>query len=103
MSQAMTAEDIFSQVQQMPAKERFTFFSLIATNAFQENNFTHDQVFGHLKKAQFSGDEAAEYLEISLPTLRRYVQSGKLKPAQMMGRNQLFSTADLRRLKQKLS
>ena len=103
MSQVMTAEDIFSQVQQMPAKERIKFFSLIAANVFQENDFTHAQVVGHLKKAHFSADEAAEYLEISLPTLRRYVQSGKLKPAQMMGRNQLFSTADLRRLKQKLS
>jgi excisionase family DNA binding protein len=60
---------------------------------------THEEVFGHLKNTRFSGEQAAEYLEVSLPTLRRYVQSGRLKPSHIVGRSQLFSTADLRRLK----
>jgi excisionase family DNA binding protein len=98
MTLAMTAEDIFSHVQQMPAKERIRFFSLIATSAFKENS-THEEVFGHLKNTRFSAEQAAEYLEVSLPTLRRYVQSGRLKPSHVVGRSQLFSTADLRRLK----
>ncbi|NQW69149.1 MAG: helix-turn-helix domain-containing protein, partial [Betaproteobacteria bacterium] len=51
----------------------------------------------------FSAEEAAEYLEVSLPTLRRYVQSGKLRPSNVMGRSQLFSSTDLRLFKQKLS
>jgi excisionase family DNA binding protein len=51
----------------------------------------------------FSAEEAAEYLEVSVPTLRRYVQSGKLKPSAVIGRSQLFSSNDLRLLKQKLS
>jgi excisionase family DNA binding protein len=59
----------------------------------------HEQVFGHLKNTRFSAEQAAEYLEVSLPTLRRYVQSGRLKPSHVVGRSQLFSTADLRRLK----
>jgi excisionase family DNA binding protein len=98
MTLAMTAEDIFSHVQQMPAKERIRFFSLIATSAFKEDS-THEEVFGHLKNTRFSAEQAAEYLEVSLPTLRRYVQSGRLKPSHVVGRSQLFSTADLRRLK----
>jgi excisionase family DNA binding protein len=98
MTLAMTAEDIFSHVQQMPAKERIRLFSLIATSAFKEDS-THEEVFGHLKNTRFSAEQAAEYLEVSLPTLRRYVQSGRLKPSHVVGRSQLFSTADLRRLK----
>jgi excisionase family DNA binding protein len=60
---------------------------------------THEAVFGHLKNTRFPAEQAAEYLEVSLPTLRRYVQSGRLKPSHVVGRSQLFSTADLRRLK----
>lgn len=102
MSFAMTAEDMFNQVKQMPTKERIKFFSLIAINAFQESNFTHEQVFGHLRNDTFSAEEAAEYLEVSMPTFRRYVQSGKIQPKELIGRSQLFATIDLRKLKQKL-
>jgi excisionase family DNA binding protein len=102
MTQLMTAEDLFAQVQKMPAKERLKFFSLVAINAFKETEYTHDQVFGHLKTEAFSAEEAAEYLEISIPTLRRYVQSGRLKPSTTIGRSQLFSSADLKLLKQKI-
>jgi len=47
----------------------------------------------------FSAWEAAEYLEVSVPTLRRYVQSGKLVPSHVVGRNQMFSTQTLRAFK----
>ena len=103
MTQYMTAEDLFAHVQKMPSKERIKFFSLIAINAFKETEYTHEQVFGHLRNATFSAEEAAEFLEISLPTLRRYVQTGKLKPASLIGRSQLFSSSDLKLLKQKIS
>ena len=63
----------------------------------------HQQVFGHLEHDSFSAAEAAEYLEISLPTLRRYVQSGKLKPSQVIGRNPLFATSELRQFKRQKS
>jgi excisionase family DNA binding protein len=102
MNYAMTAEDMFDQVKKMPTKERVKFFSLIAINAFQESNFTHEQVFGHLRNDTFSAEEAAEYLEVSIPTFRRYVQSGKIQPKEIIGRSQLFATIDLRKLKQKL-
>lgn len=103
MTQCMTAEDLFAHVQKMPSKERIKFFSLIAINAFQDNDYTHEQVFGHLRNATFSAEEAAEFLEISLTTLRRYVQAGRLKPTSIIGRNQLFSSADLKLLKQKMN
>lgn len=103
MSHSITAEDVFAQVKQMSSKERIKFFSLIAINAFKETDYSHEQVFGHLKNEAFSADEAAEYLEISIPTLRRYVQAGRLKPSAVIGRSQLFSSTDLKLLKQKLS
>jgi len=103
MTQYMTAEDLFAHVQKMSLKERIKFFSLIAINAFQDTDYTHEQVFRHLRNATFSAEEAAEFLEISVPTLRRYVQAGRLKPSSTLGRSQLFSTADLKLLKQKLS
>lgn len=62
----------------------------------------HEQVFGHLRNATFSAEEAAEFLEVSVPTFRQYVQAGKIKPADLIGRSQLFATADLRKLKLKL-
>ncbi len=63
----------------------------------------HEQVFGHLRTATFSAEEAAEFLEISLTPLRRYVQTGRLKPSSIIGRNQLFSSSDLKLLKQKIN
>ena len=95
----LTAEDLFSEMKRMPAGERLKFFTLLATNAFRDDDWSHDQVFGHLKNDVFSAGEAAEYLEVSVPTLRRYVQSGRLKPSTVVGRNQMFSTADLRAFK----
>mgnify|MGYP000110733017 CR=1 FL=1 len=102
MSNSITAEDIYAQVKKMSSKERIKFFSLIAINAFKETEYDHEQVFGHLRSETFSADEAAEYLEISIPTLRRYVQAGKLKPSAIIGRSQLFSSSDLKLLKQQL-
>ena len=99
MNHTLTAEDLFSEMRRMPTKERVKFFSLLTSNAFRDDDFTHEQVFGHLKQAAFSATEAAEYLEVSLPTLRRYAQAGKLRPSHTLGRNQMFSADDLRVLK----
>jgi len=86
-------------VRRMPAAERVRFFSLLTGNAFREDDFTHDQVFGHLQQEPFSASEAAEYLEVSVPTLRRYVQSGKLVPSHTVGRNHMFAANALRAFK----
>lgn len=102
MSHSMTAEDLLSQIAALPLTERLRFFNLLGSRLFQDDNFTHEQVFGHLAEAAFSAQEAAEYLEVSIATLRRYVQSGRLKPSQVIGRCQLFSTQDLKALKRSL-
>ena len=73
------------------------------SNASKISNYTHEQVFGHLRNATFSAKEAAEFLEVSLPTLGRYVQTGRLKPSAVIGCSQLFTSVDLRLLKQKLT
>ena len=66
-------------------------------------DFSHDQVFGHFQHEPFSAAEAAEYLEISIPTLRRHVQSGKLVPSHIICRNQMFSAQVLRVFKRSKS
>jgi excisionase family DNA binding protein len=99
MNHALTAQDLFSEMRRMPATERAKFFLLLSTNAFRDDDFSHEQVFGHLAREPLSAAEAAEYLEISLPTLRRYVQAGKLIPSHVVGRNQMFSANDLRAYK----
>jgi excisionase family DNA binding protein len=99
MNHALTAEDLYTEMKRMPTAERLRFFSLLASNAFREDDFTHDQVFGETHQEPFSASEAAEYLEVSVPTLRRYVQSGKLVPNHVVGRNQMFSAQTLRAFK----
>ena len=81
MSHALTAQDLFSEMMRMPATERVKFFSLLSTNAFRDDDFSHEQVFGHLERESLSAWEAAEYLELSLPTLRCHVQADKLRPS----------------------
>lgn len=99
MTPALTAEDLYREMRRMPASERVRFFSLLTSQAFATDEFTHEQVFGEIHQEPFSANEAAEYLEISLPTLRRYVQRGKLAPSHVVGRNQMFSAAALRNFK----
>ena len=102
MKQALRAQDLFIEMKRMPPAERLKFFSLLAAYAFRDDDFTHDQVFGQVNQEPFSASEAAEYLEVSLPTLRRHVQSGKLVPSHLVGRNQMFSAQALRRFKRGL-
>jgi excisionase family DNA binding protein len=102
MEHAMTAEELFATVKNMPSAERTRFFSLLGANAFQTENYSHEQVFGELAASGFTASEAAEYLEISIPTFRRYVQGGKLNPSHVVGRNQIFAAHDLKAFKRAL-
>jgi hypothetical protein len=73
MSQATTAQELFEDLQALPATERGKFFLLLESRAFQDDHFTHEEVFGHLAGRLFtvagsrrvSGDVGAE-----LPALR---------------------------------
>ena len=102
MAQVMTAEEILMELESMPFSERDRFFSMLGRCFFKNENLTHDQVFGELASTEFSSQEAAEYLEVSIATLRRYVQKGKLKPSRIIGRNQMFATQALKKFKRKL-
>ena len=42
----LSAEDLYTEMKRMPTSERVRFFSLLANNAFREDDFTHEQVFG---------------------------------------------------------
>lgn len=99
MPKLLTAEELVSEVKRMPPDERAKFFSLLGENAFREDDWTHEQVFGHLNNELFTAQEAADYIEVSLPTLRRYVQSGRLQPASVVGYNQFFDAVALRAFK----
>lgn len=102
MAHAMTAEDLFQDLKQMSTTERQKFFVILSTNAFRSDDMSHEQLFGHLTGDNFTAQEAAEYLEVSMSTFRRYVASGKLNPSSTVGRNQMFAVADLRIFKKAL-
>jgi len=102
MSHIMTAEELICELQIMPFSERGRFFSILGEQVFQGDNFTHQQMFGHLLHEEFSSKEAAEYLEVSIATFRRYVQSNKINPSNVYGRSQMFTTKDLKRFKRQL-
>ena len=59
----------------------------------------HSDLFAHLKDERFSVQEAAEFLEVSMPAFRRSVQSGELVAVEIVGSSQLFSSCDLRNFK----
>ena len=95
MSHALTAEDLFAEMKTMPATEWSRFFALLGEVLFPDDDSSHEQLFGHLVDAEFTAVEAAEYLEVSIPTFRRYVQGGNLNPSHRVGRSQMFATRDL--------
>lgn len=98
----MTAEELLQDLKTMPSAERSRFFSMLGNYFFRDDNANHEQVFGHLAGDQFTAQEAAEYLEVSMSTFRRYVHDRKLKPSSELGRNQMFATRDLKAFKRAL-
>ncbi|PUA18942.1 helix-turn-helix domain-containing protein [Glaciimonas sp. PCH181] len=98
----MTAEQLFDDLKTMPVNERSRFFTLLTSNAFGDENATHEQVFGHLATAELTAQEAAEYLEVSMSTFRRYVSDGKIKASSELGRNQLYAASELKMFKRAL-
>jgi len=102
MAHALTAEDLFQDLKKMPTTERQKFFVILSTNAFRGDDMSHEQLFGHLTGDNFTAQEAAEYLEVSMSTFRRFVGSGKLNPSSTVGRNKMFTVADLKAFKKAL-
>jgi hypothetical protein len=61
-----------------------------------------DELFARLASDTFTAREAAEYLEVSMTTFRRYVTGGKLNPSSTVGRNQMFAVPELKAFKKAL-
>lgn len=102
MAHAMTAEGLFQDLKLMPVAERQKFFVILSTNAFRGEDMSHEELFGHLTGDEFTAQEAAEYLEVSMSTFRRFVAGGKLNPNSTVGRNQMFAVPDLKAFKKAL-
>jgi len=99
-----TAERLFSDLQKLPAFERKIFFNLLAEKAFADvTDTSHEELFGDLKEAYFTASEAADYLEVSMATFRRYLRDGKLIASTRVGNNPLFLLDDLRQFKQAMN
>jgi hypothetical protein len=102
MAHAITAEDLFRDLKQMPTTERQKFFVILSANAFRGDDMSHGELFGHLAGDEFTAREAAEYLEVSMSTFRRFAAGGKLTPSTTVGRNQMFAVPELRAFKKAL-
>jgi excisionase family DNA binding protein len=93
------AQAVFDEFRKLPRNERARFYELLGESSVHDDNLSHEQVFGHLANEAFSASDAANYLEISISTFRRYVADGKINASSEIGRNQLFSTKDLKAFK----
>lgn len=60
---------------------------------------SHEELFGHLASDNFTAQEAAEYLEISMSTFLLFVADGRLTPSSTVGCNQMFAVSDLKAFK----
>ncbi|GAA0790535.1 DNA-binding protein [Cupriavidus gilardii] len=65
-----------------------------------DDDVCHEELFGHLAEEQFTAEEAAEYLEVSLVAFQRFVDDGTVIPSSADGRCGWFSAAGLKRFKQ---
>ena len=56
----ITAKKVYKDILQMPVSEREKLFATIARKGFEKDLYTHDEVFGDIRKSPFSLKEAAE-------------------------------------------
>ena len=94
----ITAEKVYNEILEMPVREREKLFAVIARRGFEKDEYSHDEVFGDIREAPFTIQEAAEYLEVSVITIRRWVKAGKLK-ADRIGKSLVFNVDALKKVK----
>lgn len=102
MAHTINAEALYQDLKQLPPSERQKFFLILSTQAFPDEDMSHEALFGHLVGDEFTARDAAEYLEVSITTFRRYVSGGKLNPSSTLGRNQMFAVPALKAFKKAL-
>lgn len=74
-------------------------FSILGRRPSEGDEAGHSQLFGHLSDEDFTAEEAAEYLEVSLATFARFVHDGTVSPSKEVGRCGWFSVAALKAFK----
>ena len=94
-----TAEAIYSDFRKLSTAERTKFYALLGESAMCEENLSYEEVFGHLEDDEFTSVEAAEFLEVSMSTFRRYVRDGKVKASGEVSRNLFFAAQALKEFK----
>lgn len=94
----ITAEKVYKEILEMPIKEREKLFTVIARKGFEKDVFSHDEVFDDIRRSPFTVKEAAEYLEVSEITLRRWIKAGKIR-SERIGRNIFFEIDELKAIK----
>lgn len=97
-----TAEAVFETLRNLPRNERTKFFQLLGEVGLHAENQSHEQVFGHLTNAEFTAAQAADYLDVSMSTFRRYVQAMRIRTCSRIGRSDMFATKDLKVFKRAL-
>lgn len=89
-----SSQAFINQFRALPESEKTQVRSLI-----NEQNLSHEEVFGFLREEEFTVHEATEYLGISEPTFRRAVKAGKITASSTVGRSNLYALKDLRAFK----
>ena len=94
-----SAEQIYKEIISLPITDREKLFSLIARKGFDKDEYTYEEVFGDIPTT-LTIKESADYLDVAEVTIRRWAKKGKL-PFHKVGKNFVFTTADLRKLKRR--
>ena len=94
-----TAEQIFNELQKIPFAEQEKFFGLLAKKVFHDDDINYDDLSGNFEESLLTAKDAADFLDISLPTLRRYIRDKKIRSAKKIGTSHLFDIDDLRDFK----
>jgi len=94
----ITAEKVYKEILEMPVKEREKLFTVIARKGFEKEVYGHDEVFDDIRRSPFTVKEAAEYLEVSEITLRRWIKVGKIT-SDRIGRSIFFEADELKAIK----
>ena len=94
----ITAEKVYKDILEMPVKEREKLFTVIARKGFEKDLYRYNEVFDDIRRLPFTVKEAAEYLEVSEITLRRWVSAGKIA-YERIGRNIFFEVDELKTIK----
>jgi hypothetical protein len=75
---------------------------MITNSLGEQENFSHQQVFGDLENALFTATEAAGYLEVSIATFCHYLKTQKITADSGVGSTHLYSLNSLREFKKAL-